>query len=136
MKPYNLDHVAIAVHDLDEAIDRHRDLFGTEPLWREQVAEQGVEEAMIAIGGSFVQLIAPLADETPVGRFLAKYGEGLHHVAYAVPDIDAALDKLRAEGARLVDETPRLGGRGAKIAFVHPATFAGTLVELVELADE
>lgn len=136
MKPYNLDHVAIAVQNLDEAIERHRALFGTEPLWREQVAEQGVEEAMIAIGGSFVQLIAPLAEETPVGRFLAKYGEGLHHVAYAVPDIEAALDKMRAEGARLVDETPRIGGRGAKIAFIHPATFAGTLIELVELPDE
>ena len=136
MKPYNLDHVAIAVQDLDEAIERHSSLFGTEPLWREQVAEQGVEEAMIAIGGSFVQLIAPLAEETPVGRFLAKYGEGLHHVAYAVPDIEAALDKMREEGARLVDETPRIGGRGAKIAFIHPATFAGTLIELVELPDE
>lgn len=136
MKPYNLDHVAIAVHDLDEAIDRHRALFGTEPLWRERVAEQGVEEAMIAIGGSFVQLIAPLAEETPVGRFLARYGEGLHHVAYAVPDIEAALDKMREEGARLVDETSRIGGRGAKIAFIHPAAFAGTLIELVELPDE
>lgn len=136
MKPYNLDHVAIAVHDLDEAIDRHRELFGTEPLWRERVEEQGVEEAMIAIGGSFVQLIAPLGDETPVGRFLARYGEGLHHVAYAVPDIEAALDKAREEGARLVDETPRIGGRGAKIAFIHPATFGGTLIELVELPDE
>ena len=136
MKPYNLDHVAIAVQDLDEAIDHHRSLFGTEPLWRERVEEQGVEEAMIAIGGSFVQLIAPLAEDTPVGRFLTKYGEGLHHVAYAVPDIEAALAKMRDEGARLVDETPRIGGRGAKIAFIHPAAFAGTLIELVELPDE
>ena len=136
MKPYNLDHVAIAVHDLNAAVDRHRELFGAEPLYRERVEVQGVEEAMIAIGGSYVQLIAPLAEDTPVGRFLAKYGEGMHHVAYAVADIEAALADMRAAGARLVDETPRIGGRGAKIAFVHPATFAGTLIELVELPDD
>ena len=132
MRPYNIDHVAIAVHDLDEAIGRHHALFGAEPLWREAVTEQGVEEAMIAIGGSFVQLLAPLSPDTPVGKFLTKYGEGLHHIAYAVPDIELALDELKAEGARLVDEEPRIGGRGAKIAFVHPAAFAGTLIELVE----
>ena len=133
---YNIDHVAIAVHDMDEAIERHRRLYGAEPMWREDVEEQGVDEAMIPVGGSFVQLLAPLADDTPVGRFLAKHGEGLHHIAYAVPDIDAALDELRSQGARLVDETARMGGRGAKIAFVHPATFAGTLIELVELPDD
>jgi len=133
---YNIDHVAIAVHDLDEAIERHRALFGAEPLYREVVVEQGVDEAMIPVGGSFVQLLAPLGEATPVGRFLAKYGEGLHHIAYAVPDIEAALEELRGQGARLIDETGRPGGRGAKIAFVHPATFAGTLVELVELPDE
>jgi methylmalonyl-CoA/ethylmalonyl-CoA epimerase len=136
MKPYNLDHVAIAVHDLDQAIAHHREVFGAEPMWREVVEEQGVEEAMIPIGGSFVQLLAPLAESTPVGRFLAKYGEGLHHIANAVTDIEDALETMRAQGARLVDETPRAGGRGAKIAFVHPATFAGTLVELVELPDD
>ncbi|MCP3974148.1 MAG: methylmalonyl-CoA epimerase [bacterium] len=133
---YNIDHVAIAVHDLDEAIERHRKLFGAEPLWREVVDQQGVEEAMIAIGGSFVQLLAPLNTTSPVGRFLSKYGEGMHHIAYAVTDIEAALDDLRQQGARLVDEEPRQGGRGARIAFVHPATFAGTLIELVELAHE
>ncbi len=133
---YNIDHVAIAVHDLDDAIERHRELFGAEPLWREVVEEQGVEEAMIAIGGSFVQLLAPLTATSPVGRFLSKYGEGMHHIAYAVTDIEAALEDMRRQGARLIDETPRLGGRGAKIAFVHPATFAGTLIELVELAND
>jgi methylmalonyl-CoA/ethylmalonyl-CoA epimerase len=111
-------------------------LFGAEPLYREVVEEQGVDEAMIPVGGSFVQLLAPLSDTTPVGRFLTKYGEGLHHIAYAVPDIEAALEELRGQGARLIDETGRPGGRGAKIAFVHPAAFAGTLVELVELPDE
>ena len=99
------------------------------------VEAQGVEEAMIPVGGSFVQLLQPLAAETPVGRFLARHGEGLHHVAYAVPDIVVALEHLRSEGARLIDEAPRIGGRGAKIAFVHPADLAGTLIELVELSD-
>lgn len=136
MRPYNVDHVAIAVHDLDEAIDRHQRLFGAEPQWRELVEEQGVEEAMIAIGGSYIQLLTPTAPDTPVGRFLDKYGEGVHHIAYAVHDIEEALADLESEGARLVDETPRVGGRGARIAFVHPAAFAGTLIELVELAHD
>lgn len=136
MRPYNIDHVAIAVRDLDAAIADHRSLFGVEPLWREAVAEQGVEEAMLPIGGSFLQLIAPLHPDTPVGRFIENRGEGLHHIAYAVPDIVASLAELAASGARLVDETPRVGGRGAKIAFVYPASFAGTLIELVELPNE
>lgn len=136
MKPYNLDHVAIAVADLDEAVERHTAMFGAVPLWREVVAEQGVEEAMIAIGGSFIQLITPTSADTPVARFLDRYGEGLHHIAYAVTHIEQAMAELAAAGGRLVDETPRPGGRGAKIAFVHPAAFAGTLIELVELPHE
>ena len=129
----NLDHVAIAVLDLDAAIDRYRELYNAEPLYREVVAEQGVEEAMIPVGGSFVQLLQPTSPDTPVGRFLQARGEGLHHVAYAVPDIERALAHLRQQGARLVDEQPRVGGRGARIAFVHPKTVGGTLTELVEL---
>ncbi len=132
MFAYNLDHVALAVHDLDTAIADYRRLFGAEPLHREVVEEQGVEEAMIAVGGSFVQLLQPLSEDTPVGRFLATRGEGLHHVALAVADIEGALKHLKQEGARLVDEEPRIGGGGARIAFVHPKAFAGTLVELVE----
>jgi methylmalonyl-CoA epimerase len=135
MKLLNLDHVAIAVEDLDATIDSYRSRYGVEPLHRERVESQGVEEAMIPVGGSFVQLLQPLSAESPVGRFLAKHGEGLHHVAYAVPDIAAALSHLEAEGARLIDREPRVGGRGAKIAFVHPADLAGTLIELVELSD-
>ncbi len=135
MKLLNLDHVAIAVWNLDAAVAGYRDRYGVEPLWREVVESQGVEEAMIPVGGSFVQLLQPLDPDTPVGRFLDRRGEGLHHVAFAVPDIEVALDHLRAEGARLIDETPRLGGRGARIAFVHPADLAGTLIELVELPD-
>lgn len=129
----NLDHVAIAVRNLDQAVDRYRRLYRVEPLFREIVEEQGVEEAMLPVGGSFVQLLQPTSPDTPVGRFLDKRGEGLHHVAYAVPDIEAALSHLEAEGAQLIDRTPRVGGRGARIAFIHPKTSGGTLTELVEL---
>jgi len=133
MLPYNIDHVAIAVADLDEAITRFEDLYGVEAQRREVVTDQGVEEAMLAIGGSQIQLLAPLAADTPVGRFLARRGEGLHHLAFAVFDIEAALGHLRTRGVRLVDDAPRIGGGGHRIAFVHPSAFAGTLVELVEV---
>lgn len=134
VKLINLDHVAIAVADLDAAIAGYRDRYRVEPLYREVVESQGVEEAMIPVGGSFIQLIQPLTPESPVGRFMTRHGEGLHHVAFSVPSIDDALAHLRASGARLVDETPRVGGRGARIAFVHPADLGGTLIELVELS--
>ena len=133
MKLLNLDHVAIAVANLDEAIEEYRRQYGVEPLYREIVEEQGVEEAMIPVGGSFVQLLRPLSQETPVGRYLAKNGPGLHHVAYAVPSLEDALEHLKSEDVRVIDESPRIGGRGAKIAFVHPKELAGTLIELVEL---
>lgn len=135
MLPYNIDHVALAVTDLDASLETFRRQYGVEPLRREIVAEQGVEEAMVAIGGSHVQLLEPLDADTPVGRFLAREGEGLHHIAFAVADIDAALDHLKDEGVRLVDEVPRTGGGGHRIAFVHPSAFAGTLVELVEVTE-
>jgi methylmalonyl-CoA/ethylmalonyl-CoA epimerase len=98
------------------------------------VESQGVEEALLPLGGSYIQLLLPLIPESPVGRFLDKRGEGLHHIAYAVLDIEASLAHLRAAGARLVDEVPRMGSRGARIAFVHPSDLAGTLIELVEPA--
>jgi methylmalonyl-CoA/ethylmalonyl-CoA epimerase len=135
MKLLNLDHVAIAVADLDDAIEGYRQRYRVEPLYREVVESQGVEEAMIPVGGSFIQLLEPLGPETPVGRFVSKRGEGLHHVAYAVVSIEAALTHLAESGARLVDETPRPGGRGSRIAFVHALDLGGTLVELVELSD-
>jgi methylmalonyl-CoA/ethylmalonyl-CoA epimerase len=136
VKLLNLDHVAIAVHDLDAALAGYRSRYGVQPLHREVVESQGVEEAMIPVGGSFVQLLQPLSPDTPVGRFLADRGEGLHHVAYAVLDIEAALAHLASQGARLIDTEPRIGGRGARIAFVHPKDLAGTLMELVEMSDE
>ncbi len=134
MKLINLDHVGIAVPDLDAALAEYERQYGVQPLYRETVEAQGVEEAMIPVGGSFVQLLQPLGDDTPVGRFLARHGEGMHHVAYAVADIDAALAHLRSEGVRLIDEQARRGGRGARIAFVHPKALASTLIELVELS--
>ena len=135
MLPYNLHHVAIAVRDLDEALDGYRRLFNVEPLSRETIEEQGVEEAMIAIGGSHLQLLQPLTADSPVGRFLDTRGEGLHHIALAVVDIDAALAHLEASGAELIDRSPRIGGGGHRIAFVHPASLTGTLIELVEVDD-
>lgn len=136
VKLLNLDHVAIAVKDLDTAIAGYADRYRVEPLYREIVESQGVEEAMIPVGGSFIQLLQPLGRETPVGKFLSKRGEGLHHVAYAVTSIEAALAHLEESGASLIDREARVGGRGAKIAFVHPGDLGGTLIELVEHTDD
>ena len=135
MKLLNLDHTAVAVRDLDAAIAGYEDRYRVTPLYRETVGSQGVEEAMIPLGGSFIQLVSPLSPGSPVGRFLDKHGEGLHHVAFAVVDIEAALEHLASRDAALIDRHPRLGGRGARIAFVHPKDLGGTLIELVELHD-
>jgi len=130
-----LDHVGIAVDDLDAAAVRYERLLGVAPVHRERVEDQGVDEVLFAAGSSFIQLLGALGPDTTVGRFLATRGPGVHHVAYRVDDIDEALAHLRAEGARLVDETPRAGSRGTRIAFVHPAAFGGVLVELVQELD-
>ena len=136
IKLLNLDHVGIAVHNLDRAVDEYRVKYGITPLYRETVSSQGVEEAMIPLGGSFIQLLQPLGPDTPVGRYLAKKGEGVHHLAWTVADIEAALEHLKAQGARMVDSEPRPGGGGTRIAFVHPRDLAGTLIELVEPSDD
>ncbi len=128
----NLHHIGIAVYDLDASLEEYRRQYRVEPVHREIVASQGVEEAMIPVGGSYVQLLQPLSDESPIARFLANRGEGMHHVAYAVADLEAALAHLSSEGVRLIDEEPRIGGGGARNAFVHPKSLAGTLIELVE----
>ena len=120
IKLLNLDHVGIAVRDLDRALDEYREKYGITPLYRETVASQGVEEAMIPLGGSFIQLLQPLGPETPVGRFLDSKGEGVHHLGWAVANLDEALEHLKTQGARLVDSEPRPGGGGSRIAFVHP----------------
>lgn len=128
----DIDHVGIAVADLEEAVERYRRTLGVEPSHRERVEDQGVEEVLFPVGTSFIQLIGALGPETPVGTFLAKRGPGVHHVAYRVDDVADALAHLRAEGVRLVDEAPRRGSRGTSIAFVHPEGMEGVLVELVQ----
>jgi methylmalonyl-CoA/ethylmalonyl-CoA epimerase len=130
----SIHHVGIAVEDLEAAVERYRSLLGREPSHRERVDDQGVEEVLFDVGGGSVQLLGALGPDTPVGRFLAKRGPGLHHVAYGVPDVAGELVRLRGEGARLVDAVPRPGSRGTLIAFVHPASTGGTLVELVQQA--
>jgi len=127
-----IDHVGIAVADLDAAADEYRRALGTEPVHRERVESQGVEEVLFEVGGSYVQLLGALGPDTAVGKFLARRGEGVHHVAYRVDDVSAALEALRSAGVRLVDELPRPGSRGTTIAFAHPSGFRGVLVELVQ----
>jgi methylmalonyl-CoA/ethylmalonyl-CoA epimerase len=133
MLPLNIHHTAIAVEDLDAAIADFAAQYGVSPSYREVVEDQGVEEAMIPLGGSHVQLLRPLGPDTPVGRFLASRGEGLHHIAFQVADIDAALAHLDETGVRLVDRVARPGGGGHRIAFVHPSAVGSTLIELVEV---
>jgi methylmalonyl-CoA epimerase len=128
----DLDHVGIAVPDLDQAVATYERLLGVAPAHRERVEDQGVEEVLFAVGTSYIQLLGALGPDTPVGRSLERRGPGVHHVAYRVDDVAAALEHLRAEGARLVDETPRPGSRDTLIAFVHPASMGGVLVELVQ----
>lgn len=127
-----LDHVGIAVADLEAAVEHYRRTLGLEPVHRERVEDQGVEEVLFAVGTSYVQLLGALGPETPVGRFLASRGPGVHHVAYRVQDVAAALERLREQGVPLVDEVPRRGSRGTHIAFVHPKGMGGVLVELVQ----
>jgi methylmalonyl-CoA epimerase len=126
--------VGIAVEDLDAALAIYQQGFAMELVHRETVAEQGVEAVLLDIGENHVELLAPLGPDTPVGRFLAKKGPGIHHVAYQVTDIDAVLETLKAAGTRLIDETPRIGIRGSRVAFVHPAASGGVLTEIVEPA--
>jgi methylmalonyl-CoA/ethylmalonyl-CoA epimerase len=132
--PIAIDHVGIAVADLEAAVRTYGALFGDEPLHRERLDDQGVEEVLFRVGESYIQLMGALGPETPVGRFLSTRGEGLHHVAYRVKDVGAALEELRASGVPLVDESPRRGSRGTTIAFAHPRGFRGVLVELVQEA--
>lgn len=138
-----IDHIGIACRDLDRSIARYKSAFGLSLAAREVNEEQGVEEAMLVVagpvdgraadgGGSYVQLLRPLAEDTPVGRFLARRGEGVHHVGYGVGDVAAALAELSGQGLRLVDRRPRHGSLGAAIAFIHPGDLGGVLTELVQ----
>jgi methylmalonyl-CoA/ethylmalonyl-CoA epimerase len=127
-----IDHVGIAVSDLDEEVERYRRTFGLKPTHRERMQDQGVEEVLFAVGESYVQLLGALGSDTPVGRFLDKRGPGVHHIGYRVANVTEALGRLRSEGVALIDQTPRGGSRGTTIAFVHPASMGGVLVELVQ----
>jgi methylmalonyl-CoA/ethylmalonyl-CoA epimerase len=128
----DIDHVGIAVEDLEASVAEYRRLLEVEPVHRERVEDQGVEEVLFAAGSSYIQLLGALGPDTPVGRALATRGPGIHHIAYRVDDVGAALTRLRAAGARLIDETPRPGSRNTLIAFVHPKALGGVLMELVQ----
>jgi methylmalonyl-CoA/ethylmalonyl-CoA epimerase len=127
-----IDHVAIAVSDLEAAIAYYRGTFGAEVVHREVVESDGVEEALLRVADSYIQLLTPTRDDSPVARFLQNRGEGLHHVGYRVDDCAAALDTVKAQGGRVIDEAPRPGSRGTTVAFVHPKGAFGTLIELVQ----
>jgi methylmalonyl-CoA/ethylmalonyl-CoA epimerase len=127
-----LDHVGIAVTDLAAARALYEQVLGLEVTHEEVNEDQGVHELLLSAGDAFVQLVAPLSPDTPVGRFLARRGEGVHHVGYAVPSVAAALDDLRAQGVEVIEPAPRTGSGGTTIAFLHPKSMGGVLVELVE----
>ena len=131
-----IDHVGVAVEDLDAALALYREAFGLDVEHREVVEGQGVEAALIGVGEGHVELLAPLGERTPVGKFLARSGPGLHHVAYQVSDVDSTLDTLRAAGLRLIDETARAGIRESRVAFLHPEATGGVLTEVVQPAGD
>jgi methylmalonyl-CoA epimerase len=131
-----IDHVAIAVNDLDAAIAWYEEVFGAIVVHREIVESDGVAEALIKVADSYIQLLTPTREDSPVAKFLAQRGEGLHHVGYRVSDSVAALASLKASGARLIDDAPRPGSRGTMVAFVHPRTSFGTLIELVQESND
>ncbi|HSN02607.1 MAG TPA: methylmalonyl-CoA epimerase [Acidimicrobiales bacterium] len=127
-----IDHVAIAVNDLEATVAWYEDVLGARVVHREVVASDGVEEALIAVADSYIQLLTPTNSSSPVAKFLEKRGEGLHHVGYRVADCAAALRAITAAGGRVIDQAPRPGSRNTTVAFVHPKTVGGTLIELVE----
>ncbi|MDA8080884.1 MAG: methylmalonyl-CoA epimerase [Actinomycetota bacterium] len=127
-----IDHVAIAVKNLDAAISYYKAAFGVEVEHRELITSDLVEEAMIKVGTSYVQLLCPTAAESPVAKFIEKRGEGLHHVGYRVTDCNEALNRVKSQGFDVLDEVPRPGSRGTTVAFIHPKGALGTLIELVQ----
>jgi methylmalonyl-CoA/ethylmalonyl-CoA epimerase len=130
-----VDHIGVAVEDLDDALSLYGDTFGMTVAHREVVEQQGVEAVLLDVGENHVELLRPLGPDTPVGRFLAGRGPGLHHVAYQVRDVQAALARLREQGVALIDAEPRVGIRGSRVAFVHPKATGGVLIEIVEPAE-
>ena len=130
-----IDHIGIAVNDLDAAAQLYGGPFDMAEQHRETVEEQGVEALLLEVGEGHIELIKPLGEDSGVAKFIAKNGEGMHHVAYQVDDIDAALEKVREAGLRLIDEKPRTGIRGSRVAFLHPKSTGGVLTEIVEPAE-
>jgi methylmalonyl-CoA/ethylmalonyl-CoA epimerase len=130
-----IDHVGVAVEDIDAALALYRDALGMPLVHRETVTEQGVDAALLDVGDGHVELLQPLGSDTPVGKYLARKGPGLHHVAYRVADIDATLGALAEAGLRLIDERPRIGIRNSRVAFIHPASTGGVLTEIVQPAE-
>jgi methylmalonyl-CoA/ethylmalonyl-CoA epimerase len=130
-----IDHIGVAVEDLEATLALYRDQLGMPVVHRETVTEQGVEAVLLDVGDGHVELLSPLSPETPVGKFLARRGAGLHHVAYRVSDIEATLSALSGAGMRLIDAAPRIGIRGSQVAFVHPASTGGVLTEIVQPAE-
>jgi methylmalonyl-CoA/ethylmalonyl-CoA epimerase len=130
-----IDHIGVAVDDLEEAVSLYSERLGMPVQHRETVEQQGVEAVLLGVGESHVELLRPLTPDTAVGRFLERNGPGLHHVAYGTDDIEAALGDARAAGLALIDEQPRTGIRGSRVAFVHPKSTGGVLTELVEAAE-
>jgi methylmalonyl-CoA epimerase len=129
-----IDHVGVAVEDIEATLALYRDALGMPLVHRETVSEQGVDAALLDVGDGHIELLQPLGPDTAVGKFLSRRGPGLHHVAYRVEDVDDTLAKLSAAGMRLIDEQPRLGIRGSRVAFVHPSTTGGVLTEIVQPA--
>jgi methylmalonyl-CoA/ethylmalonyl-CoA epimerase len=131
VEPRGIHHIGVAVLDLDEAVETYTRLFGATLEHRDTVPDQGVEAASVLVGGSRIELLSPTGEDTPVGRFLAKRGPGVHHIAYEVADTGVALDELAAAGAELIDPAPRRGLFGLQVAFVHPDAVHGVLTEVV-----
>ncbi len=127
-----IDHIGVAVEDLDAALALYERDYDMQLVHREIVEEQGVEAALLDVGENHVELLAPTAEDTPVGKFLSRRGPGLHHVAYQTGDITAELERLKASGVRLIDETPRVGIRQSRVAFLHPKSSGGVLTEIVQ----
>ncbi|HEY0344735.1 MAG TPA: methylmalonyl-CoA epimerase [Solirubrobacteraceae bacterium] len=130
-----IDHIGVAVDDLDAALALYERNYAMTLVHRETVTQQGVEAVLLDVGENHVELLAPIGPDTPVGKFLAKKGPGMHHVAYQVDDIESALATLKEAGLRLIDETPRTGIRDSRVAFLHPATAGGVLTEIVQPAE-
>jgi methylmalonyl-CoA/ethylmalonyl-CoA epimerase len=130
-----IDHIGVAVEDLDAALALYRDALGMPLVHRETVTDQGVHAVLLDVGDSHVELLAPLGPDTAVGKYLAKRGPGLHHVAYRVASIEDTLAALRDAGLRLIDTEPRTGIRGSRVAFVHPGSTGGVLTEIVQPAE-